>query len=271
MGAPGWLIFLLEQGGSAACFEIQDLATLLDELRVKFTMSQTDFGMARAYSVRPLTPGVVTIWYRAPELLLGTKYYTPAVDIWSAGLVLAELIQSEPCLMGETPIEQLSLIVKLLGSPTPDDLAALSAMGCPDLIRWRKESLASGRADNLERRLLTDSTPETVNLLRALLTWHPRARWTATEALGRGKSKVAALGERWWRERPRATEKELIPTFPEIRNGAALKGMQHKGQGAEVATWQAGLGSAKGKGGEYVFDFEDERNVQRPSKRARAR
>ncbi|KAI4086559.1 MAG: hypothetical protein LQ344_007462 [Seirophora lacunosa] len=289
----------------------QDLATLLDELRVKFTMSQikclfrqlllgldylhsndiihrdvkmqnilltakgvlklADFGMARAYSVRPLTPGVVTIWYRAPELLLGTKYYTPAVDIWSAGLVLAELIQSEPCLTGETPIEQLSLIVKLLGSPTPDDLAALSAMGCPDLIRWRRQSLALGRADNLERRILTDSTPETVNLLRGLLTWHPRARWTATEALGRGKSKIAALGERWWTERPRATEKELIPTFPEIRNGAALQGMQHRGKGAEVATSHAGFGSAKGKGGEYVFDFEDERNVQRPSKRARAK
>ncbi|KAI4283829.1 MAG: hypothetical protein L6R35_005044, partial [Caloplaca aegaea] len=271
MGAPGWLISLLEQGGSAGCFENQDMATLLDELRVKFTMSQTDFGMARAYSVRPLTPGVVTIWYRAPELLLGTKYYTPAVDVWSAGLVLAELIQSEPCLTGEKPVEQLSLIVKLLGSPTPDDLAALSAMGCPDLIRWRRESLASGRADNLERRFLSHSTPETVNLLRGLLTWHPRGRWTAAEALGRGKSKVAASGERWWTERPRATEKELIPTFPEIRNGSALTGLQHRSKGAEAATSQAGLGSAKAKGGDYIFDFEDDRNVHRPSKRPRAR
>ncbi|KAI4136918.1 MAG: hypothetical protein LQ341_005369 [Variospora aurantia] len=227
--------------------------------------------MARAYSVRPLTPGVVTIWYRAPELLLGTKYYTPAVDVWSAGLVLAELIQSEPCLTGETPVEQLSLIVKLLGSPTPDDLAALSAMGCPDLIRWRRESLASGRADNLERRFLSHSTPETVNLLRGLLTWHPRGRWTAAEALGRGKGKVAALGERWWTERPRATEKELIPTFPEIRNGSALTGLQHRSKGAEAATAQAGLGSAKAKGGDYIFGFEDERNVHRPSKRPRAR
>ncbi|KAL8645697.1 MAG: hypothetical protein Q9210_006565, partial [Variospora velana] len=302
MGAPGWLIFLLEQGGSASCFEIQDMAALLDEIRVKFTMSQikclfrqllsgldylhsndivhrdvkmqnilltakgvlklADFGMARAYSVRPLTPGVVTIWYRAPELLLGTKYYTPAVDVWSAGLVLAELIQSEPCLTGETPVEQLSLIVKLLGSPTPDDLAALSAMGCPDLIRWRRESLASGRADNLGRRFLTNSTPETVNLLRGLLTWHPRGRWTAAEALGRGKSPVAASGERWWTERPRATEKELIPTFPEIRNGTALKGLQHRSKGAEAAISQAGLGSAKAKGGDYIFDFEDERNTR---------
>ncbi|KAL8901090.1 MAG: hypothetical protein Q9207_005377 [Kuettlingeria erythrocarpa] len=289
----------------------QDMATLLDELRVEFTMSQVkclfrqlllgleylhrndilhrdvkmqnilltakgvlklaDFGMARAYSVRPLTPGVVTIWYRAPELLLGTKRYTPAVDLWSAGCVLAELIASEPCLTGDTPMDQLSLIVKLLGSPTPDDLSALSAMGCPDLIRWRRESLAPGRADNLDRRFLANSTTETVNLLRGLLSWHPQARWTAAEALGKGKSRIAALGERWWNESPRAVQRELIPTYPEIRNGAALKGLQHRGKETDREMSQASSGGTKLKGGDYVFDFEDERNVQRPSKRPRAR
>ncbi len=227
--------------------------------------------MARAYSVRPLTPGVVTIWYRAPELLLGTKYYTPAVDLWSAGCVLAELVASEPCLTGDTPMDQLSLIVKLLGSPTPDDLAALSAMGCPDLIRWRRESLAPGRANNLDRRFLEKSTAETVNLLRGLLSWHPQARWTAAEALGKGKSKIAALGERWWNESPRAVQKELIPTYPEIRNGAALKGLQHRGKENDREMSQASFGGTKAKDGDYVFDFEDERNVQRPSKRPRAR
>ncbi|KAL8729167.1 MAG: hypothetical protein Q9166_004906 [cf. Caloplaca sp. 2 TL-2023] len=286
------------------------MATLLDELRVKFTMSQTkclsrqlllaleylhksdivhrdvkmqnilltakgvlklaDFGMARTYSVRPLTPGVVTIWYRAPELLLGTKHYAPAVDIWSSGLVLAELLQSEPCLTGETPLDQLSLIVKLLGSPSPHDMAALSAIGCPDLIRWRRESLAPGRADNLERRFLADSTVETVNVLRGLLMWNPQNRWTAAEALGKGKSQAAALGERWWKESPSAVRKELLPTYPEIRNGASLKGVQHRGRQADAEASQAGLGGAKAKSGGYVFDFEDER-VYRPSKRPRAK
>lgn len=227
--------------------------------------------MARAYSVRPLTPGVVTIWYRAPELLLGTKYYTPAVDLWSAGCVLAELVASEPCLTGDTPMDQLSLIVKLLGSPTPDDLSALSAMGCPDLIRWRRESLAPGRANNLDRRFLANSTTETVNLLRGLLSWHPQARWTAAEALGKGKSRVAALGERFWNESPRAIQRELIPTYPEIRNGAALKGLQQRGKENDREMSQASSGGTRAKGGDYVFAFEDERNVQRPSKRPRAR
>lgn len=227
--------------------------------------------MARAYSVRLLTPGVVTIWYRAPELLLGTKYYTPAVDMWSAGLVLAELIASEPCLTGETPVDQLSLIVKLLGSPTPDDLGALTAMGCPDLIRWRRESLASGRADNLERRFQANSTTETVKLLRGLLAWHPRGRWTAAEALGKGRSKLALVGEKWWKESPRAADKELLPTYPEVRNGATLKAFQHRGKEAGLETSQAVFGGTKAKGNDYIFDFEDEGNVQRPSKRPRAR
>ncbi|KAL8845862.1 MAG: hypothetical protein Q9221_009005 [Calogaya cf. arnoldii] len=279
----------------------QDMATLLDELRVKFTMSQTleylhkndiihrdvkmqnilltakgvlklaDFGMARAYSVRPLTPGVITIWYRAPEVLLGTKHYTPAVDIWSAGLVLAELLQSAPCLTGETSVDQLALIVKLLGSPSPDDMAALSGMGCPDLIRWRRETFASGRPDNMDRKFLTDSTTETVNVLRGLLTWNPQARWTAMDALGRGKSNFAVSGERWWKESPRATDKELLPTYPEIRNGTSLKSLQHRGREGDPKTSQADIGGAKGKAGGYIFDFEDDRNVHRPSKRPRAR
>ncbi|KAL8932801.1 MAG: hypothetical protein Q9216_006666, partial [Gyalolechia sp. 2 TL-2023] len=240
-------------------------------LTAKGVLKLADFGMARAYSARPLTPGVVTIWYRAPELLLGTKYYTPTVDMWSAGLVLAELIQSEPCLTGETPIDQLSLIVKLLGSPSSDDLAALSAMGCPDLIRWRRESLASGRADNLERRFLSDSTRQTVNLLRGLLSWTPQARWTAAEALGKGKGRIAAMGEQWWKESPRAVQKELLPTYPEVRNGTALKGVQHRGREMGLEESGLGLGGTKSRAGDYVFDFEDERTVHRPSKRPRAR
>ena len=225
-----------------------------------------DFGMARTYSPRPLTPGTVTIWYRAPEILLGTKYYTPSIDIWSAGLVLAELLLSTPCLSGETPIEQLSLIVKLLGSPTNFDLGALSEMGCPDLIKWRRESLASGREDNVERRFLTASSPETVVVLRGLVKWNPHARWTAAEALG-GKGRNGIIAEKWWKESPRAVDQGLLPTFPEVRNMALSKGMVDR---SKMETEQAG-GPAKDhlQGGDYVFDFGDGQ-VRRPAKRPRA-
>lgn len=238
--------------------------------------------MARAYTPRPLTPGVVTIWYRAPELLLGTKYYTPSVDLWSAGLVLAELLQSSPCLTGETVIEQLSLIVKLLGSPTSDDMAALSTIGCPDLIKWRRESLSSGRADNLERRFLTETSPETVSFLRGCLTWDPRARWTAAEALGRGKSRCSALGAKWWKESPRATDKEFLPTYPEVRNhnnaASTSRGMEYGGKGQVDVTEKSMSHETRDEsnkavgGNSYVFDFDgDATTLRRPTKRPRPR
>lgn len=236
--------------------------------------------MARSYSARPITPGVVTIWYRSPELLLGTKYYTPSVDIWSAGLVLAELLQSSPCLTGDSEVHQLSLIVKLLGSPTPDDIAALSALSCPQLIQWQRESgSVSGRADNVSRRFLTETTQETVNFLRGCLKWDPSNRWTAAEALGRGNSRLANLAEAWWKESPRAVNRELLPTFPEVRGGvpAAISKEWNHDIGGDAATAEAAENQLRkskmsiGDLGEgYVFDFEEDA-VRKPVKRVRPR
>ena len=234
--------------------------------------------MAREYSPRPLTPGVVTIWYRAPEVLLGAKRYNPSVDLWSAGLILAELLSSNPCLTGETVLEQLSLIVKLLGTPTPDDMAALSAMGCPELIRWRRESLPQGRADNLERRFQAETTKETVRFLSGLLKWDPGARWTATEALGKGRSRFAADAEKWWKEPPRAVDCELLPTFPEVRNSKTPSDMSHCGKDMEQAAAShasaansalVSVGSQESQG--YVFDFDGNDTSRRGAKRHKAR
>ena len=222
--------------------------------------------MAREYSSRPLTPGVVTIWYRSPELLLGTKYYTLSVDMWSAGLILAELLFSVPCLPGETPVEQLALIVKLIGSPSTDDIAALSAMGCPELIRWQRESLSSGRADNLERRFLAETSKETVNFLRRMLKWDPRERWSASEALAKTRSRFSAEAEQWWTESPRAVEKSLLPTFPEIRNGVAV-GLAG---GTQAARSEPGSSTVKPSDHGYVFNFDNHQSAHRPVKRHRA-
>ena len=223
--------------------------------------------MAREYSPRPLTPGVVTIWYRAPEILLGTKHYTQSIDMWSAGLVLAELLLSTPCLTGDTPIDQLALIVKLLGSPSSHDIAALTALGCPELVRWRRESLSSGRVDNVERRFGSATTTQTANFLRGLLRWDPCARWTPLEALGQGRGSSAADAERWWKESPRAIERELLPTYPEVRNGIVIG--TKKGEITERAAKETT--STAGSHGGYVFDFDDPGTVsRRPAKRLRA-
>lgn len=207
--------------------------------------------------------------YRSPELLLGTKNYGPAVDMWSAAVVLAELLLSTPVLTGETPIEQLSLIVKLLGSPSSHDLAAFSAIGCPELIKWRRDGLATGRAENLERQFLNQTSPETVTMLKCLFRWDPQARLTAAEALGNTRSNYAATAGRWWREPPRAIEKELLPTYPEVRNGAPIPNSEYRSRAMQAEASRTLTGASKDFNSEYIFDFDG--NAQRPAKRLRAK
>ena len=94
-----------------------------------------DFGLARS-SVSAdgregkidLTNNVVTMWYKAPELLLGATRYTSAVDVWSAGCVLAELELGRPLFPGKSEIDQWDLIVKILGSPTEESYAGLNSV-----------------------------------------------------------------------------------------------------------------------------------------------
>ncbi|XP_051548039.1 cyclin-dependent kinase 10 isoform X2 [Myxocyprinus asiaticus] len=79
----------------------------------------TDFGLACVYGipVQPMTPPVVTLWYRAPELHLGTKTQTAALDMWAVGCIFDELLAHKPLLAGASEIQQLDLIIQLLGKP----------------------------------------------------------------------------------------------------------------------------------------------------------
>ncbi|XP_036922340.1 cyclin-dependent kinase 10 isoform X4 [Sturnira hondurensis] len=86
----------------------------------KGCVKTADFGLARAYGipVKPMTPKVVTLWYRAPELLLGSCTQTTSIDMWALGCVLAELLAHKPLLPGTSEIHQVDLIVQLLGTPS---------------------------------------------------------------------------------------------------------------------------------------------------------
>ncbi|XP_010542778.1 PREDICTED: probable serine/threonine-protein kinase At1g09600 [Tarenaya hassleriana] len=80
-----------------------------------------DFGLANFYHPdqdQPLTSRVVTLWYRAPELLLGATEYGAAIDLWSVGCILAELFAGKPIMPGRTEVEQMHKIFKLCGSPS---------------------------------------------------------------------------------------------------------------------------------------------------------
>jgi cyclin-dependent kinase 10 len=138
--------------------------------------------------------------------------------------------------------------------------------------------LPQGRVDNLERRFSSETTKETVRFLGGLLRWDPDARWTAMEALGKGRTRNAGEAERWWKESPREVDRDLLPTFPEIRNGERISGeivlrgadkISTKGKG------KYGARVAKGPPFEgYVFDFGAdpmESQNQRVTKRHRVR
>ncbi|XVF63388.1 hypothetical protein PTKIN_Ptkin09bG0083500 [Pterospermum kingtungense] len=82
-----------------------------------------DFGLATVFQAdqkQPLTSRVVTLWYRAPELLLGATEYGVAIDLWSCGCILAELFAGKPIMPGRTEVEQMHKIFKLCGSPSEE-------------------------------------------------------------------------------------------------------------------------------------------------------
>ena len=77
-------------------------------------MKLGDFGLARAFGIplREYTHEVVTQWYRAPEILLGTSQYSTPIDVWSIGCIMAELVAKEPIFPGDSEIDQLYKIFK---------------------------------------------------------------------------------------------------------------------------------------------------------------
>lgn len=66
-----------------------------------------------------MTPTVVTLWYRAPEILLGCDSYGPAVDMWAAGCIMAELLRTQPLFPAQGELDCLAMMCKTLGAPTP--------------------------------------------------------------------------------------------------------------------------------------------------------
>jgi hypothetical protein len=80
----------------------------------KGTLKLADFGLARAFMipVRSYTHEVVTLWYRAPEILLGQRTYAPAVDMWSIGTIFVEMVNKRPLWPGDSEIDELFRIFR---------------------------------------------------------------------------------------------------------------------------------------------------------------
>jgi mitogen-activated protein kinase 15 len=89
-----------------------------------------DFGLSRVtrHPMLPMTKEVQSMWYRAPEILLGSNKYTKGVDMWSLGCILAELLLGKPVFPGTSTLNQLDRVMEIIGRPSSDDIDAID---CP--------------------------------------------------------------------------------------------------------------------------------------------
>ncbi|XP_038953810.1 cyclin-dependent kinase 10 isoform X2 [Rattus norvegicus] len=173
----------------------------------KGCVKTADFGLARAYGVpvKPMTPKVVTLWYRAPELLLGTTTQTTSIDMWAVGCILAELLAHKPLLPGTSEIHQIDLIVQLLGTPSENIWPGFSKLPLAGQYSLRKQPY-----NNLKHKFPWLSEAG-LRLLNFLFMYDPKKRATAGDC----------LESSYFKEKPLPCEPELMPTFPHHRNKRA--------------------------------------------------
>lgn len=137
-----------------------------------------DFGLARAFGipVRSFSYEVVTLWYRAPDVLFGSQSYTTSIDMWSAGCIFAEMITFKPLFAGNTVDEQLDLIFQIIG--TPSEQFQDSVKHLPNFKGPYQPLVGTGLGSSLST--LEESG---VDLLRALLQYQPEQRISAADAM----------------------------------------------------------------------------------------
>lgn len=159
-----------------------------------------DFGLANflaSKSRQPLTNRVVTMWYRPPELLLGSTDYGTYVDMWSVGCVFAELFMGRPILKGRTEVEQLHKIFMLCGTP-PDDYWTNSALPLATMFKPRHAYESS------LREKFEELPKSAVSLIQTLLSVEPDKRGTAT----------SALESEYFKIKPYACDPASLPKYP---------------------------------------------------------
>ncbi|EFE38234.1 hypothetical protein TRV_07105 [Trichophyton verrucosum HKI 0517] len=142
-----------------------------------------DFGLARSAASTDdnsgfMTEYVATRWYRAPEIMLTFKEYTKAIDVWSVGCILAEMLSGKPLFPGKDYHHQLTLILDILGTPTMEDYYGIKSRRAREYIR----SLPFKKKIAL-KAIFPRTSDLALDLLEKLLAFNPVKRITVEEAL----------------------------------------------------------------------------------------
>jgi serine/threonine protein kinase len=137
-----------------------------------------DFGLARMFSLqrRQYTQDIVTRWYRPPELLLGGDIYDTSIDIWGVGCIIAEMIQSAPLFPGDSDVDQLYRIFRILGTPTEQSWPEYG-----DLPRSNRHLPLFPMQD--VSAVVEIQNPLLADLLNQMLVCNPADRISAIDAL----------------------------------------------------------------------------------------
>mmetsp|Transcript_126681 Transcript_126681/g.366686 ORF Transcript_126681/g.366686 Transcript_126681/m.366686 type:complete len:317 (-) Transcript_126681:142-1092(-) len=147
----------------------------------KLRLKIADFGLARAYSVPvpKYTHEVVTVWYRAPEILLGSALYSVPVDLWSVGCVMGEMATGLPLFGGDSEIDTIFKIFQKLGTPTVAEWPGLNELPefKPSFPKWRHKGW-----ENI-RNTKAQVGAEGIDLIDKLMIYDPKKRLSARKAL----------------------------------------------------------------------------------------
>ncbi|KAK4280017.1 hypothetical protein QN277_011702 [Acacia crassicarpa] len=136
-----------------------------------------DLGLARAFTVpiKKYTHEILTLSYRAPEVLLGATHYSMAVDMWSVGCIFAELVTKQALFPGDSELQQLLDIFRLLGTPNEEIWPGVSKlMNWHEYPQWSPQNLSTA-VPNLEETGLV--------LLSQMLQYEPSKRISAKKAM----------------------------------------------------------------------------------------